>query len=501
MRRISLMLLALVASVVLLLGCANTEPETNRDENRLTAGEPNVVMVMLDDAHYSVVNNMPNTTNLLNNQGVEFTNMTFTYPLCCPSRATMFSGQYVHNHGVYDNRSNSDIAPDGGWERYKQVDLPSRELACWINPKYETALFGKYINNYQETFKPACWDKWYGWNAPQEGWGSVNNDGVVQNLGAQVADVTTADRAISYINNYTKTDPLFMWASFGAPHKPYYYEPEWANSFTTAQVPRTPAFNETDRSDKPNYIKNNTALSAAEIAALDNSYRESLRSAQQVDKFVSNLVTALQNKNMLSNTYIMFYNDNGDHFGEYALFEGKSPEDPDGIETSVENPPNTIGGAGKSTPYLVDNESPFYIRGPGVAANVNSPRLVGNQDIPVTIADIANVEPPGIVDGRSFLPLLGDPATAAWSRQVLFSEKINPGQSATGIPHWRMVRTETLVYVKYFTGEEEFYDVSAAADPWQVNNNPANAPLWMKNKLNELANCAATSCRTAENTQ
>ncbi len=505
MYRAIALLFALVASLSLLVACSTKEePPKLRG-----AGEPNMIMVLMDDMHYSVPAKMPNVTNLLNNQGVEFTNATYTYPLCCPSRVTMFTGQYIHNHGVFDNRTpdTPGAIPDGGWERYEELKIDDRELACWLNSKYETALFGKYMNDYQDTTMPECWDRWYGWNGPLEGWSSVNNNGTSQKLGGQVADVTTGTAALNYINNYNKTDPLFMWASFGAPHEPYYYEPEWNDKFTLEQVPRSPAYLEdtpTEKADKPAWIRNETlgietktidgkSVTYDEVAVLDRSYRQSLRSAQQVDKFVADLITTLQNKNMLSNTYIMFYNDNGDHYGEYGQFDGSPQDEVEDLGDGTQ----LIGGAGKSTPYLIDNESPLYIRGPGVTTNVNTAKLVGNQDIPVTIADIANITPPARVDGRSFLPLLTDPATATWTRQVLLSEKINPGRDAASIPHWRMVRTEDKVYIEWSTGEKEYYDLST--DPWQTESNPANAPTWMAPKLRDLAKCSGESCRVAEN--
>ena len=63
----------------------------------------NVIFILTDDQTYSELATMPNTQLLIANQGVTFTRAYASYPLCCPSRATLLTGQYMHNHGVRGN--------------------------------------------------------------------------------------------------------------------------------------------------------------------------------------------------------------------------------------------------------------------------------------------------------------------------------------------------------------------------------------------------------------
>ena len=81
-------------------------------------------------------------TRQFGSQGRLFTNGFVTTPLCCPSRASIFTGRYAHNHGVQDNRGSDVVDP----ETMVQSDLKSFG--------YQTALFGKYLNNYGGTFVP-----------------------------------------------------------------------------------------------------------------------------------------------------------------------------------------------------------------------------------------------------------------------------------------------------------------------------------------------------------
>src|SRR5918997_1142543 len=80
--------------------------------------KPNIVFVLTDDQFPGTENAMPALKNNLTNQGVKFTNMTSTYPLCCPGRATIMRGQYSHNTHIYGNS-----LPLGGWEKFRNQRL------------------------------------------------------------------------------------------------------------------------------------------------------------------------------------------------------------------------------------------------------------------------------------------------------------------------------------------------------------------------------------------
>jgi N-acetylglucosamine-6-sulfatase len=82
---------------------------------------------------------------------VTFENAVFSQPLCCPSRVTILRGRYPHNTGISAN--------DEGAGRFKALD--GSTVATWLDEAgYETALFGKYLNDYQDipTYIPPGWD-------------------------------------------------------------------------------------------------------------------------------------------------------------------------------------------------------------------------------------------------------------------------------------------------------------------------------------------------------
>src|SRR3546814_19927241 len=123
---------------------------------------------------------------------------------------------------------------------------------------------------------------------------------------------------------------------------------------------------------------------------------------QSVDDLVAGVVAALRETGELDHTYVVYTSDNGWHMGEHRQF------------------------VGKTTAYEEDIRVPFAIRGPGVPKGARLTPFVLNNDLPPTIAAMADVAPPSYVDGRSFLPLLADPAHS-WRQRFA----IHTRQSAT----------------------------------------------------------------------
>jgi arylsulfatase A-like enzyme len=96
--------------------------------------------------------------NAVGEQGTTFSNSFVSFSQCCPSRATFLTGQYPHNHGVWDIRP-----PLGGYAKFNGTNT----LTLWLQSAgYFTSHIGKYLNGYgvespdQEV--PPGWDHWQG---------------------------------------------------------------------------------------------------------------------------------------------------------------------------------------------------------------------------------------------------------------------------------------------------------------------------------------------------
>src|SRR5687767_13466140 len=63
----------------------------------------NILFVLADDAHVSMLGRTPSIEAELVERGTTYANTVSNYPLCCPGRVTLLTGQYAHNHGIIKN--------------------------------------------------------------------------------------------------------------------------------------------------------------------------------------------------------------------------------------------------------------------------------------------------------------------------------------------------------------------------------------------------------------
>src|SRR5262249_40171587 len=107
------------------------------------AKRPNIIFVLTDDLDWNLVQYMPHVEQL-RSQGTTFTNYLVTDSLCCPARASIFTGRYPHNTGIFRN-----AGPDGGFRLFHARAEESDTFATRLQERgYLTGLMGKYLNGY-----------------------------------------------------------------------------------------------------------------------------------------------------------------------------------------------------------------------------------------------------------------------------------------------------------------------------------------------------------------
>ena len=464
------------------------------------AQRPNVILILTDDQDLGSLAFMPKTRDLIGRQGMTFANHFVPLSLCCPSRATILTGLYPHNHKVYTN-----FPPDGGYERFDELGHERATLATALHAAgYRTALIGKYLNGYpgeeSPAYVPPGWDEWASpvAGSPYAAYRyTLNENGKTVKYGSGADGYMTdvlAGKATAFVRSAAASgQPFFLYLATYAPHKPSTPARRHAAFFPDLQAPRTPSFDEADVRDKPDRVRRLPRLNASEIAAIDALYRKQIRSLQAVDEAVAALVKALQDTNQLANTYILFTSDNGFHMGQHRLEPGKY------------------------TPYESDVHVPFLVRGPGVPAGTVSSALTASVDLAPTIAGLAGTKLAAEPDGRSLVPLLHGQTPAGW-RQVVLLEQFPfppapPGKdktleppdlqdetAASDYPAHTGVRAAAFKLVEYGTGEREIYDLRR--DPDELSNLRSRISRSWMNQIaqlaRDLASCAGEDCRQIE---
>jgi N-acetylglucosamine-6-sulfatase len=441
-------LLLITAATALITAC-QSRPSVSGSRTTNVGPAPNVVLFLTDDQRYDTLEHMPTVRRELMERGINFTNAYATTPLCCPSRASLLTGLYAHNHGVLANEG-----PRGGWRKFD----PRSTLATWLQGGgVRTVLVGKYLNLYANEGVPVGWNEWFAiWDTGQKYYDyTVNNNGKIRVYGDKERWYSTdllAQRAVSAVKRRPET-PFFLYLAFDGPHAPATPARRDVRSFANLPLRQSPAYNEQDVGDKPSWVQQLQPLTAAEQQQIDKFRRDQLATLQSIDRAVGSVVDALREKGRLENTWLVFSSDNGISLGEHRY------------------------GGHKSCGYEECVRVPLVIAPPpSRAAQFGAPRtdhrLVLNIDIAPTIADLAGVSPDRPLDGHSIMSGLRDPQAALRTEGML---ELWADDQETA---FRGLRTERWKYLRYENGEQELYDLES--DPYELQNLAANsdhAPL------------------------
>jgi N-acetylglucosamine-6-sulfatase len=493
------LLLAALLSIAVALAPAGGEAKkrTTTQQTR-----PNIVLIMDDDQSVNLQQFLAKTNAAIAAKGVTFDNSFVNYSLCCPSRSTMLTGQYAHNHGVRGNQQ-----PSGGYS--KLAPTLDNTLPVWLQRSgYYTAHIGKFLNGYgttsPDTEVPPGWNEWYGSLDNPDGFTggtytaygyTLNENGRIVHYGStpDAADPPTyqtdvySQKAADFIRRRAPSKkPFYLSVAPRDPHSEAAScncagnnpraAPRYEGKLAGLTAPRDPSFNEANVSDKPSNIKNLSPLSPAQIANMDGRYRARAEAVLGVDDLVQNVVSTLKASGELKNTVLIFTSDNGFFHGEHRVPQGK---------VRVYEPSIRV---------------PLLIRAPGMPRGVHRRQPVGNVDLAPTILDFARAKPGRKEDGMSLVPIMQrkrDFPGRAMDLETYFTPDTTEDPEDPPL-NYQGVRTDRYLYDAYGSGEQELYDLRA--DPFELQNqagNPIYAPVQsaLQRLLSSDARCAGKSCR------
>ncbi len=488
----SRILAALALLAIVLVGCTSTSTPTPSKSgatiHKATAHgastRPNFVFVLTDDLSTELLPYMPHVQQLMRS-GTSFSNYFVVDSLCCPSRSSIFTGEYPHDTGVFTNH-----VPDGGVRAFNRHGDTQRTFALALQRQgYQTAILGKYLNGYEpDQGQAAGWSEWdvAGGDGYREFNYSLNQDGVQVTYGSQPSNylTTVLGQRAGDIIDQTRRPFMLELATF-APHLPATPAPRDAKSFPGITAPRGGNYDRIPV-NAPKWLRELPALDRRDNARIDAEFRKRVQAVQEVDRTVGDLEQRLRADGLADNTYFVFSSDNGYHMGQYRLLPGKQ------------------------TAFDTDVKVPLIVAGPGVPKARTVSAMTSSIDLAPTFAGLAGATLAGSPDGVSLADLWhGKPAPPDWQRGVLIEhhgpdfDRHDPDMQTVRYgdpPTYEALRTSTALYVEYDDGEREYYDLSK--DPLELDNLAPTASrvilTGLHAQLRALATChGAVDCQVA----
>ncbi|WP_234342813.1 sulfatase [Streptomyces fulvoviolaceus] len=412
-----------------------TSPTPTPTRRARSDKRPNILLVLTDDQPKETDWALRQTADWLGGSGVTFARAHANTPLCAPSRASIMSGRYAHNHGLLDTRHPAHL------DQHTTVQRQLHEAG------YRTGLFGKYLNFWRPGTNPPHFDEWLLQEPVAYYNGHYNNNGTVRNIKGYNTTVIK-DRALDFIDRSRTDDrPWFAYVATRSAHEVNIPETKYAH----ARVPDwdgRPSVFESDKADKPPFLRK-----ANHSFEQGKALRErQLRTLLSVDDAMRDFHDKLRALGQLDNTLVLFTSDHGLCWGDHGWLR-------------------------KSVPYRPSLEVPFQLSWPaGGFTGGTDDRLTGHVDIAPTFLDAAGITPDTPHDGHSLLDRGND-------RDHLLAEWWWNRQDKQPIHTWASYIGKSEQYTEYYRGRldadgrpkgsgkvifREYYDLRA--DPYQLTN-------------------------------
>lgn len=460
------------------------------------AERPNILFIFTDDHAYqaisaygSMINHTPNIDRIAR-EGMRFDRALVTNSICAPSRAVILTGKYSHLNGVLDNR----LRFDGTQQTFPKL---LQEAG------YQTAIFGKWHLKSAPTGFDA-WEVLPGQGAYYNPDMRVGPDDTRRRHTGYTTDIIT-DLSLDWLTKgRDPAKPFLLMSQHKAPHRNWMPGPEhltlydgqhiWepptlfddysgraspaaknrmeigrhmvsAHDLKIQPPPGTPERDRVLRQWMNSYGRLNPAQKAAWDAVYEPKnaafqeanlqgkdllrwkyqryIKDYLRCIASVDDNIGRLLRYLDETGQAENTVVIYSSDQGFYLGEHGWFD-------------------------KRWMYRESLRTPLVVRWPGVVdSGSTSLDLVSNLDYAETFLEIAGVEPPPAMQGRSLVPTLKGDTPGNWRQSFYYH--YYESQTAHGVPAHEGVRTHRHKLIRFYESDEwELFDLER--DPEELQS-------------------------------
>ncbi|HZQ50787.1 MAG TPA: sulfatase [Bryobacteraceae bacterium] len=447
-------------------------PHGGRAQSTGSPRRPNIVFMLGEgqraDALSLAGNRLLQTPNhdRIGREGVYFRNAFVTNALCAPApaRAVILTGMHSHSTGALGNNTRNPLP--------SSIPLFTDLLQ---QAGYEIALCGKaHVGNGVRERK---WDYYLGYNAPGTNYyhpvfweGSAGNIAGPHTYSGYADDVVT-DHAINWLKQ-KRERPFCLLLWWTAPHAPFYRARRHLDLYNGVPIPKPDTFDDDLKGypGKPRAFANadnkigTTILGGDDPRSLEELVKDYYAGLVDIDENIGRVLDCLSELGQLDDTVVLNTSDHGFFLGEWRMYDKRFMHEPSiRVPTTIRYP--KLFQAGR----LVDE-------------------MVLEMDIAPTLLELAGVNIPANMQGRSFVNL-AQGQEQNWRKDWLYEYYEYPASQKVR-PH-RGVRTDRYKFIHYYMEPEEFEVYDLKTDPGEKNNlhgKPEYADLTraLQNRLLEL---------------